>query len=72
MKEKIYYCFEYDDLGYIKGYKFVNNDFVVDEQKKAEIIAEREKEAQKPSRLDRLEAQSFFTAMTTDTLLEEE
>ena len=52
--------------------KFENNTFVVGEVKKAEILAEREKETQKPSRLDRLEAQSFFTAMETNTLLDEE
>lgn len=48
-------------------------DFVVDEDKKAEIIAAREeaaKEAQKEA--DRPEAQLYYTALLTDTLLPEE
>ena len=58
-------------------YKFVSNgsgrgNFVVDETKKAEIIAKREEEAKKPTDMDKLQAQSFYTAMVTDTLLEEE
>ena len=46
--------------------------FVVDEDKKAEIIAEREAEARKPSAQDQLEAQVLWTALITDTLLPEE
>lgn len=52
--------------------KFENNTFVVDEVKKAEIIAEREKEAQKPTWQETIEAQTFYTAMMTDTLIETE
>ena len=52
-------------------YKFVNNEFVVDENKKAEILEERRKEAEKPTQLDIVEAQLIYTAMMTDTLLEE-
>lgn len=51
---------------------FENNTFVIDEEKKAEIIAEREAEAQKPTQLDIVEAQAFFTAMMTDTLIDAE
>lgn len=52
--------------------KFENNTFVVDEVKKAEIIAEREKEAQKPTWQETTEAQVIYTAMMTDTLIEPE
>ena len=52
-------------------YKFINNEFIVDEDKKAEIIAERKRKAQEPTREDRIEAQATYTAMMTDTLLEE-
>lgn len=51
--------------------KFENNTFIVDEVRKSEIIAEREKEAETPSREDKIEAQTFYTALMTDTLLEE-
>jgi len=46
--------------------------FTVDEVKKAEIIAEREAEAKKPTSQDLLEAQVTWTALMTDTLLETE
>lgn len=52
-------------------YKFINNEFIVDEDKKAEILEERRKEAEKPTQLDIVEAQLIYTAMMTDTLLEE-
>lgn len=48
------------------------NQFVVDQVKKAEIIAEREAELRRPTDFDRVEAQSTFTALMTDTLLPEE
>jgi len=59
-------------------YKFVpgvnkgEGEFIVDEDKKAEIIAEREAEAKKPTEMDILEAQVMWTALTTDTVLPEE
>ena len=46
--------------------------FWLDEEKKAEIIAEREAEAKKPTAQDQLEAQVAWTALLTDTLLPEE
>ena len=53
-------------------YKFENSNFVVDEKKKAEIMAQREKEAREAEReSERLLAQIEYTAMMTDTLLEE-
>ena len=42
--------------------KFENGTFVVDEVKKAEIIAEREKEAQKPTAEELAEAQMLLNA----------
>lgn len=52
--------------------KFENGEFIVDEDKKAEIIAEREAEALRPTDQDRLEAQAMYTALMTDTLLPDE
>lgn len=52
-------------------YKFENGEFIEDLEKKAEIIAERERKAQEPTREDKIEAQITYTAMMTDTLLEE-
>lgn len=52
-------------------YKFEDGDFIVDEKKKAEIIAEREQEEKEREReSERLLAQIEYTAMMTDTLLE--
>lgn len=45
--------------------------FVLDQNKKDEIIAEREAEARKPTEQDLLEAQVLWTALMTDTLMEE-
>lgn len=59
-------------------FKFVKDEsecggyFEVDEAKKAEIIAQREAEAKKPTAQDQLEAQIAWTALLTDTLLPEE
>lgn len=76
---------EYDFYGQMALYpeategwmKFIRDEsetggtFVVDEDKKAEIIAEREAEAKKPTEQDLLEAQVLWTALMTDTLMEE-
>lgn len=59
------------DLNYLNAYKMVNDVPWLDEERKAEIIAEREAEAQKPTQLDIIEAQATYTALMTDTLLEE-
>lgn len=59
-------------------YKFIpgsnkgEGEFVVDEVKKAEIEEERRKEALKPTDFERVEAQTVYTALMTDTLLPEE
>ena len=70
---------EYDYEGQMSDYPevtegwyiFINNEFIIDENKKAEILEERRKEAEKPTQLDIVEAQIIYTAMMTDTLLEE-
>lgn len=53
-------------------YIFTGNDFVVDEEKKAEIIERRKEEALIPTEHDREEAQLYYTAMMTGTLIDEE
>lgn len=58
-------------------YKFIPDEsecggyFYLDQEKKDEIIAEREEEAKKPTQQDLMEAQLTWTALMTDTLLEE-
>ena len=52
--------------------KFENGEFVEDPEKKAEIIAEREREAQLPTWEEIIESQVYYTALITDTLIEEE
>lgn len=59
------------ELDFINAYKIVNDQPWLDEEKKAEIIAEREAEAEKPTQLDVVEAQVTYTALMTDTLLGE-
>lgn len=59
------------ELHYLQAYKIVDGQPWLDEERKAEIIAEEEAEAQKPTPLDIIEAQATYTALMTDTLLEE-
>ncbi len=59
------------ELHYLRAYKIVDNQPWLDEVKKAEIIAEEEAEAQKPTQLDRVEAQCVYTALCTQTLIGE-
>lgn len=71
---------DYDYYGQMADYpdacegwtKFENGEFIVDENKKAEIEAKKQTEALRPSDQDRLEAQALYTALMTDTLLPEE
>lgn len=60
------------ELHYLNAYKIVNNVPTLDPVKKAQIIAEEEAEAQKPTQLDIVEAQVTYTALMTGTLIEEE
>ena len=59
-------------MKFIRDESETRGTFVVDEDKKAEIIAEREAEAKKPTAMDILEAQMMWTALNTDTMLPEE
>jgi len=70
---------DYDFVGQMALYpeacegwcKLIDGNIVIDEVKKAEIIAKREEEAKKPTTQDVLEAQVTYTALMTDTLLPE-
>ena len=53
-------------------YTFKKGKFVLDEQRKAEVLAERQAELDKPTWQETIEAQTFYTAMITDTLIETE
>lgn len=48
--------------GDITDYLYVNGQYVYEPLPKPEVVVE-------PSQLDKLEAQTFYTAMMTDTLL---
>ena len=51
--------------------KFTDGKFVIDEAKKAEILAEEQKKAEEPTWEERIDAQLLYTALLTDSLLEE-
>lgn len=56
----------------IRGWtKFIDNKFIIDEAKKAEILAEEQKKAEEPTWEERIDAQVLYTALLTDSLLEE-
>ena len=58
-----------DSFEYGGWYKFENGEFVEDAERKAEMIAKKEHETTWEERID---AQVTYTAMMTDTLIEEE
>lgn len=51
-------------------YKFNNNEFILDENRKQEVLAQRQAELNKPTWQETIEAQTFYTAMITDTLID--
>lgn len=56
----------------IRGWtKFIDGQFVEDEAKKAEILAEEQRKAEEPTWEERIDAQVLYTALLTDSLLEE-
>ena len=62
------------DLHYLNAYQLISGKAVLNEEKKAELIKEEEEQKRReeePTREDKLEAQTLYTAMMTDTLLEE-
>lgn len=58
-----------ESLHYGGWYKFIDGGFVEDTERKAEMIAKKERES---SWEEKMEAQVTYTAMMTDTLIEEE
>lgn len=62
------------DLNYLNAYQYLDGELVLDETKKAELVEEekkREEEEKKPTQLETIEAQVLYTALMTDTMLEE-
>ena len=62
------------DLAYLNAYQYLDGELILDETKKAELVEEekkREEEAKKPTQLETIEAQVLYTALMTDTMLEE-
>ena len=51
--------------------KFIDGQFVEDEAKKAEILEEEKRQAEAPTWEERIDAQVLYTALLTDSLLEE-
>lgn len=60
------------ELEYMNAYQYINGQMILDEVKKAQIIAEREEQARIPTWDEVIESQLYFTALQTDTLLESE
>ena len=60
------------ELDFLNAYQLINGQCVLNQEKKEEIIAEREAEEKVPTWNETIEAQVLYTAMITDTLLEEE
>ena len=62
------------DLTYLNAYQYLYGKLVLDETKKAKIVEEenkRKEESKKPTQLETIEAQVLYTALMTDTMLEE-
>ena len=70
--------YDYDEINfsgfepdYYFCYQFIGNRFIKDQEKYDEEKARREAKAQEPMPQDIAEAQYTYTAMMTDTLLDE-
>ena len=69
----------YDYFGQMSQYpeathgwtKFIDSQFIEDEAKKTEILAEEQKKAEEPTWEERIDAQVLYTALLTNSLLEE-
>lgn len=59
------------NLSYLNCYIVVDYSVEWDEEKYQRILEEEEKEKKKPTWQDKIESQTFYTAMMTDTLIEE-
>ena len=51
--------------------RFIDDQFVADETKKSEILAEEQRKAEAPTWEERIDAQVLYTALLTGSLLEE-
>ena len=51
--------------------RFIDGQFVEDEAKKAEILAEEQRKAEEPTWEEHIDAQVLYTALLTNSLLEE-
>lgn len=59
-------------LDYLNCYHLVEDEVVFDEEKYNKVKEEEEKEKQKPTFEEKIEAQVLYTALMTDTMLDEE
>lgn len=62
------------ELEYLQAYQKVGDELVLNEERKQKLIeeeAERRHKEEEPTEFDKIEAQILYTAMMTDTLLEE-
>lgn len=62
----------YKDGHRVNCYHFVHGEYILDESKEQEEIAKEQEKAKKPTQLETIEAQVLYTALMTDTMLEEE
>lgn len=60
------------DLNHINCYRLSGSTVSLDSVKLAEVLEEERKKAEEPSELDIMSAQILYTAMMTDTLIENE
>lgn len=62
------------ELEYLNAYQYLSGKMILDNVRKQELIEEEEERKRKeeePTPFDVVEAQTFYTAMMTDTMLEE-
>lgn len=62
----------YKDGHRVNCYHLLNNEYLLDEIKEQEEIQKEREEAKKPTTQEKIEAQVLYTALMTDTMLEEE
>lgn len=60
------------NIGYMDCYKVINDEVVFDEIKYQHLKYDEEEAKKKPTFEERIEAQVLYTALMTDTMLEEE
>lgn len=55
----------------LNAYQFVDGKLILNEAKKQAIMDAEKVREETPTQLDRIEAQALYTALMTDTLIEE-